>query len=138
MSFEPRTVPNTYEVNSNRKIRVLVLEDNKINQMLAVEMLGMIGIHEVHVVENGVEGLEKAGENEYDLIITDIRMPIMDGIEFTKNIRKEEKYRSTPIIALTANVKEEQIESYYRAGMNNCIMKPVDIVEFGRILKVYL
>ncbi|PKM94189.1 MAG: hypothetical protein CVU84_12055 [Firmicutes bacterium HGW-Firmicutes-1] len=138
MSHETKPIPNGNEMQSIKKTRVLVLEDNKINQMLAVEMLGMLGIHDVHVVENGLEGLEKAQENEYDLIVTDIKMPKMDGIEFAQNIREMDRYCNTPIIALTANVREDQIQSYYKVGINNCIMKPVDIVEFGKTLKKYL
>lgn len=137
MSYNP-TTRKADEGDMNSKTRVLVLEDNKINQILAVEMLGMLGIHDVHVVENGLEGLEKAGENEYDLIVTDIKMPKMDGLEFTENIRKMDKYKNVPIIALTANVSEDQIESYYKVGMNNCIMKPVDIVDFGKMIKSYI
>lgn len=136
-------IENTLSISSfdgkiERKIKVLLLEDNKINQMLAVEMLAMLGIHSVDVVENGFLGLEKAMVNLYDIIITDIKMPVMDGLEFTKNIRKIDQYKSIPIIALTANVQEEQVENYYKVGMNNCLMKPVNIIEFEKILVTYL
>lgn len=120
-----------------RNIKVLLLEDNKINQVLAVEMMAMLGISLVDVVENGFEGLERAMTNHYDLIVTDIIMPIMDGIEFTRKIRKCERYKEVPIIALTANVQEEQVEVYYKVGMNNYLMKPVDIMDFERVLELY-
>lgn len=123
---------------AERNINVLLLEDNIINQILAVEMLAMLGIHFVDVVENGYKGLEKAMSKQYDLIVTDIKMPIMDGIEFTKQIRKDDRYKAIPIIALTANAQEEQVEAYYKVGMNNCLMKPVDITDFERILGSYL
>jgi len=120
------------------KIKVLLLEDNKINQLLAVEMMAMLGIHLVDVVENGYEGLQKAMATQYDLIVTDIRMPIMDGIEFTQEIRKKNQYKTVPIIALTANVQEEQVKVYYSVGMNNCLMKPVNITDLQKVLELYL
>lgn len=119
-------------------IKVLLLEDNKINQVLAVEMMAMLGINLVDVAENGYEGLEKAKVNQYDLILTDVKMPVMDGIEFTKRIRMIEQYKSVPIIALTANMQQDQVEIYYGVGMNTCLMKPVDINDFERVIELYL
>ncbi len=126
------------EKSEGREIKVLLLEDNTVNQILAVEMLAMLGIHNVHVAENGIEGLKKIEIHKYDLIVTDIKMPYMDGIEFTLKVREMENYKNIPIIAMTSNVKEEQVISYYNAGMNNCLMKPVDIRTFKKILGGYI
>lgn len=108
-------------------LRVLLAEDNKINVMVAKEMLENAG-HQVVVANNGMDAVECFQANEFDLILMDIMMPEMDGLEATWIIRQMEREKSTPnipIIALTANVVREDQEKYMSAGMDDFISKPI-------------
>ena len=92
----------------------------------------------VEVAENGKEGLERHLESSYDLIFMDIQMPVMDGIEATKRIRKsEQEGKKTPIIALTAHALRGNREDYLSAGMNDYLSKPISLSDLERILKKY-
>jgi signal transduction histidine kinase/CheY-like chemotaxis protein len=97
--------------------RVLLAEDNSTNQRIATRLLEKVGLV-VDCVDNGLESVEKAGEG-YDLLIIDIQMPILDGVQATAEIRA--KGISTPIVAMTANVFEEDVEVYRNAGMEGII-----------------
>jgi two-component system, sensor histidine kinase and response regulator len=116
-----------------QSVRILLVEDNAINQKLATVMLTKGG-YQVDVADNGKEAVEKftVKSDEYDLIFMDIQMPEMDGYEATKTIRK--KGFGIPIIALTANAMKGEQEKCLDAGMNDYISKPIkrDIV-FGKI-----
>ena len=118
----------------------LLAEDNEINREIALEVLGAFGF-ELDVVENGQEAVKAFMMNEYNLVFMDIRMPIMDGLEATKEIRKIETQRlgpATPIIAMTANAMKEDREASKEAGMNGHIAKPLDIEEINRVLREIL
>jgi PAS domain S-box-containing protein len=119
-------------------IRILVAEDNDINQMLIIDILAMLGVHNVDMASNGYEILEFLKEKEYDILITDIQMPEMDGIVACKEIRNKKEYNDFPIVALTANVMKEQLEEYYKVGMNDYISKPLEVKEFVRTLNKFL
>lgn len=109
-----------------RGARILLVEDNEINQELALELLmgaGMI----VEIANHGQEALDMLKENRYDCILMDVQMPIMDGYEATREIRKLEKYRNLPIIAMTANAMASDKEDAIRSGMNDHISKPINI-----------
>ena len=110
-----------------RGTRILLAEDNEINQQIAVELLKAQGCR-VDVVSNGAYAVEKAAdpEAEYDLILMDIQMPVMDGLEASRRIRKINK--AVPIIAMTARSMKEEKEKCYEAGMNDHIAKPIDPV----------
>ena len=104
---------------------VLLVEDTLINQLIANELLTQAGMN-VDIANNGKEAVEMAGDKVYDIIVMDIQMPLMDGYEATKEIRKLEAYQQVPIIAMTANaLKEDKIRSH-EAGMNGHITKPLD------------
>ncbi len=106
--------------------RLLLVEDNKINQKLALVLLGKLG-YTVDLAENGVEALDAVGNNEYDLILMDMQMPVMGGIEATQKIRMLEGAKSqVPIVALTANAMEADMEACRSAGMNEVITKPIE------------
>lgn len=103
--------------------KALICEDSKINAHILSKILGGIGIVSEYA-ENGLEGLKLARENDYDVIFMDIRMPVMDGLTATTEIRKFDS--DTPIIALSANAYEEDIEKSIEAGMNAHLSKPFD------------
>lgn len=125
----------------NTKKRVLLAEDNEMNQLLAGEILQYIGF-DMELAQNGQEALdmvEREAPGYYDLVLMDIRMPIMDGYEATKRIRSMEEpgKRDIPILAMTANAFEEDKLEAKRAGMNGHISKPVDIEKLRKALMSY-
>lgn len=110
---------------------ILLVEDNELNQEIAVTILEEAGCI-VDVAENGAEAVEKVShslENPYEVILMDIQMPVMDGIEATKAIRamSDPHLAKVPIIAMTANVFEEDCQRVLSAGMNGHLGKPIDI-----------
>ena len=105
--------------------RVLLVEDNDINLELAIELLRDVGI-EPDFARNGLEGWEKVKENTYDCVLMDIQMPEMDGLTATRNIRQDERFRSLPILAMTAHAMKGEREKSLSAGMNDHITKPID------------
>jgi signal transduction histidine kinase/CheY-like chemotaxis protein/HPt (histidine-containing phosphotransfer) domain-containing protein len=113
-------------VSGMRKLRVLVAEDNSVNQLFIKLMLGRLG-HFVDVVANGAEAVEAVKRVPYDLILMDIQMPEMDGPTATKVIRQLDRPISRiPIIALTANAMLGQREEYLSAGMDDYVSKPIE------------
>ncbi len=110
--------------------RVLLVEDNKVNQRVAQKILQKMGF-QVTTAGNGVEGLERATQEQYALIFMDIQMPEMDGYEATRAIREGEKTsgRHQTIIAMTANAMSGDREHCLAAGMDDYISKPIKIVE---------
>jgi signal transduction histidine kinase/CheY-like chemotaxis protein len=104
--------------------RVLVVEDNAINREVVVELLAAVDLP-CDVAGDGLEALEKARAGGYDLILMDLQMPRMDGIEATRAIRTLPGYRDTPIVALTANAYSEDRRNSIAAGMNDFVAKPV-------------
>ncbi len=115
--------------------KVLMVEDNKTNQMLLEIMLEEFGI-EVQIAENGLEALQKVQKSSYDLILMDENMPIMNGIESSKQIRKLNI--NTPIVAVTANALKGDKEKYLESGMDDYLSKPIDAIEFQNILLKFL
>ncbi len=116
------SLPKTHSLD---KVRILFAEDNHINQEIVISLLEHTGII-IECVENGEEAVKALKENpdKYNVILMDIQMPVMDGIEATKIIRG---FSSVPIIALTANAFKEDVEICKAAGMNDHVMKPIDI-----------
>ncbi len=122
-------------------LRILVAEDNELNREIAVELLGAAGIR-ADTVENGLQAVRKMEQEEaghYDLVLMDIRMPVMDGLEATGNIRKLPDMRKAgvPIIAMTADAFEEDIQKCRNAGMDGYISKPIDINKMFEIIRLY-
>jgi len=110
----------------SRSLNVLLVEDNFLNQKVVIATLEKAG-HKVDLAENGKIGVEMYQENVYDLILMDIQMPIMDGIEATKNIRKLENENKRPaikIMAVTAFALERDKEQCLNAGMDEFLSKP--------------
>ncbi|MFH1739089.1 MAG: response regulator, partial [bacterium] len=108
-------------------LRILVAEDNKINQQVATGMISEILGHEVVIANNGREALDLLETEEYDLVFMDVQMPVMDGLEATAEIRKREQGtgRRIPVVAMTANVMKGDDERCLRAGMDDFVGKPI-------------
>lgn len=115
--------------------KVLLVEDNEINQLVAKQNLENFGL-EVHTAINGAIAVEKAKEENFDIIFMDLQMPIMDGFEASKRIRKFTF--DTPIIALSAAVMKEDLKMTQEAGMNEHLAKPIDIEKLKAVLIKYL
>jgi CheY-like chemotaxis protein len=92
--------------------------------------------YQVDIAENGQEAVDKCKINNYNLILMDIQMPIMDGVEATRQIRRGEN-KDTPIVAVTANNQEINLKTYFAAGMNDCLGKPVAIENLHSIVDQY-
>lgn len=117
--------------------KVLVAEDNPINQMVINAMLSKLGL-EVCLVEDGGLAVEQLELEAFDLILMDMHMPNLDGIEATKQIRRSQKWRGIPIIATTANVLPQDIALCYSAGMDDHLGKPLQINELRKALVRWL
>ena len=117
--------------------KILLVEDNELNAEIAEEILSRQGMY-VDIAENGkkcLELLDEKTEDYYDLILMDVQMPVMNGYEATRAIRKSDKqYAMIPIIAMTANAFEEDKEQAFQAGMNGHIAKPVDVKKVEEVL----
>jgi CheY-like chemotaxis protein len=116
--------PGLIDKNS-KTIKVLAVDDNEINLELLVRALTDAGIT-VDTAENGLEAVEKAEKTHYDMILMDHMMPVMDGIEAMHMIRRIEKYKTTPIIVITANAVGGQRDKYMKEGFDAYLTKPLD------------
>lgn len=116
---------------------ILLVEDNPINQEVAREVLLRAKLN-VDIAANGQIAIEKARSCKYDLVLMDLQMPVMDGVEATRSIRRLADWETVPIIAMTANAFAEDREQCHDAGMNDFISKPFDPDEFYRKLLSWL
>src|SRR6195256_69696 len=123
---------------SRGRLRILLAEDNRVNQVLAVRLLEKRG-HKVEVAGNGEEALEALDRQEFDLVLMDVQMPEMDGLQATVAIRKREMKsgRHIPIIAMTAHAMAGDKERCFEAGMDDYITKPILPEQLGDVLKRY-
>lgn len=120
--------------------RVLLVEDNKVNQMVAGALLKKRSI-DVTFANDGLEGLDKAKNNDFDLILMDIQMPKMGGIESMQLIKKHYKDQGrleTPVVALTANAMQGAAEEYFNEGMDDYLTKPINLEDLDRVLERFL
>jgi CheY-like chemotaxis protein len=122
-------------VTDGKKKIVLLIEDNKINQMITQKMLEKKGISCV-ILESGEEAIENAKNNQYDLILMDVHLPGISGTEATAAIRSFDT--KTPIIALTAISLNENKETLLSFGMNEVITKPFEPDFFYEVIHSYL
>ncbi len=117
--------------NSNGYRRILVAEDNKINQIVTKNLLDIIG-YDCIIVENGFNALQMVKKEDFDLVLMDLNMPYLNGIEATKRIREFDQ--TTPIIALTASELSEVQEQCMAIGMNDIINKPLNKNDLRNII----
>ncbi|MBS0362452.1 MAG: response regulator [Proteobacteria bacterium] len=125
-SVEPVTAGGSTKLTA---LKVLAAEDNKVNQALLLAMLQPLGV-DLRLASDGREALEQAGEERFDLILMDVQMPALNGVDATQAIRAQERAegrRPTPILALSANVMRHQIDAYLAAGMNGFVAKPIQM-----------
>jgi CheY-like chemotaxis protein len=118
-------------------IKILLAEDYKHSQIIVTRLLKKNSFENVVVVENGEEALENAKKQQFDLILMDMQMPVMNGFEATQNIRLLPGYKDTPIIALTAFAMKGDREKCLEAGATDYIPKPIDSKEFIEKVKYY-
>jgi CheY-like chemotaxis protein len=136
---EERSIPTAIEtIDEQREIalRVLAAEDNAINQLVLKTLLHQMGVEPL-VVENGQLAVAAWESGEWDVILMDIQMPVMDGLTATAQIRRRERELGrapTPIVALTANAMAHQVDQYIVAGMNGHVAKPIQAAELFEAL----
>jgi two-component system sensor histidine kinase/response regulator len=129
--IEPSAV--ALDVSLTRGARVLLVEDNEINREVALGQLEDAEM-EVDVAENGEMAVRMVQAKAYDLVLMDMQMPVMDGIEATRVIRSDQRFDALPIIAMTANAMAADRDKCLEAGMNDHIPKPIDAQELFRVL----
>jgi CheY-like chemotaxis protein len=120
--------------------KVLVAEDNEINQCIICDYLEDFGIT-VELAGNGLEAYEKiVSDNSFDLVLMDIKMPVMDGYEATRKIRAygQPYTDNIPIIAMTANAFAEDVKMAKQVGMNEHVSKPIEFDKFEDVIRNYL
>ncbi len=132
---------NATTANQNKPLyglRLLVVEDNPINQQVAQELLSGAGAR-VSLAENGNEGVQAVRDalEPFDLVLMDMQMPVMDGLQATRAIRKELGQSTLPIVAMTANAMPADREACFAAGMNDHVGKPFDITELVSLIARY-
>ncbi|MGY2439030.1 response regulator [Pseudomonas sp. SDO52101_S400] len=122
---------------SQRRGRVLLVEDNPVNQLVAKGMLGKLGC-EVVVAAHGAEALDQLEHHEFDLVLMDCNMPVMDGYEASRQIRQSGRWPHLPIVALTANAMSEERERCRAAGMSDYLAKPFRREELAALLDQWI
>ena len=116
-----------------RGARILLVEDNDINQQVARELLEDAGV-QVEVADNGEIALQRVQQRTYDLVFMDMQMPVMDGVTATRAIRELGSMATLPIVAMTANAMEQDRRKCLDAGMNDFLVKPIDPAQLTSIL----
>jgi two-component system cell cycle response regulator DivK len=116
--------------------KVLVVEDNPLNMELVLEILNGMNF-QAHYAVDGKEAVKMAQKETYDLILMDIDLPDMNGVEVARIIRTNPTYMNTPIIALTAYVMKGDRERFLASGFSDYVPKPVDVKEFMKLLDKY-
>jgi PAS domain S-box-containing protein len=128
-SAQSSTTATNYR--ANRTLHILIAEDNALNQQIVMATMAQFG-HTAEFSENGAEAIEALKGGRFDLILMDIRMPVMSGPDATRIIRQMDGDKSAiPIIALTADAMEEHKAKYFEAGMDDCVTKPINRAELA-------
>jgi CheY-like chemotaxis protein len=130
----PAEAPALAATRVDARLRVLAAEDNEVNRLVLTTLLSQAGVA-LTVASNGLEAVKAWRSADWDVILMDIQMPVMDGVEATREIRAQEQAEGrprTPIIALTANAMPHQRAEYAAAGMDEVVTKPLDV---GRLFR---
>ena len=120
-------------------LRILLAEDNPINQLVVRRPLEALG-HDVVVCENGVQAVTHRTSGDFDVVLMDVQMPVLDGLQAARRIREWEseiQAERVPILALTANSMREQVDECFEAGMDACLCKPFLPAELLRLIAVH-
>jgi CheY-like chemotaxis protein len=137
---EPQSQADDLVPAARRQPHVLLVEDNHINQVVALEFLALMGVH-ARLARNGIEALTACEQAAPDLVLMDIQMPGMDGLECARRIRslqREAKLPAFPILALTAHALDADVAASMDAGMDEHLTKPLDFVALRTRLQRWL
>ena len=129
----PQPIARTPRLDPGRALRVLVVDDHPINHEFAAEALRRLG-HAVTTASSGQEALALLEARAFDLVLMDVQMPEIDGLEATRRFRAMERGRHTPVVALTAHSGREERERCVAAGMNDVITKPVTTARLAAVI----
>lgn len=136
--YQAESLPDTSSQQiSTKKLRVLLVEDQPMNQIYIEDLLEGLD-HEVYIAQNGQEALKRLEVEDFDLILMDIRMPVMDGLTATRKIREEkvlEKNSRIPIIGLSAHANPDDVKTYLQSGMDDYLIKPVSPEDLYKALQ---
>ena len=127
------------EENKVGPLSILVAEDNIANQKVILQQLKLLG-YQADVVNDGKQAFTRCLEKEYACILTDCNMPVVDGYQFAKNVRQHEldTGKHVPIIAVTANAMEDDIDRCLAAGMEDYLTKPIDLFDLKKVLSTWI
>ena len=114
-------------------LKILLVEDNQVNQLVATSLLKKLG-HQVSQADNGRKALELLAVSDYDLVLMDCQMPVMDGYQATRKIRENPAWKDLPVIAMTANVMQGDRQDCIASGMNDYITKPYNRNELRAVI----
>ena len=117
--------------------RVLLVEDNEINQEVALGLLDGLGL-QVDVADNGQIALDLVQQHRYDLVLMDMQMPVLDGVEATRAIRRLPQLDAMPIVAMTANAMQQDLDRCRAAGMVDSVTKPIEPAQLRRVLRQWI
>jgi len=121
----PSSQPKSEKLNKLPPLRVLVAEDNLINQVVVRRLLEQNGCSSITIVPDGKQAVEAVQQGSYDLVLMDVQMPVMDGMEATTRLRKIFPVEDLPIIGVTAHAMPEDRKKFTVCGMNGCLAKPI-------------
>ncbi|RTL31710.1 MAG: response regulator [Burkholderiales bacterium] len=132
--YSPPSATDQAVMNKLKGLRVLLVEDNDINQLVAEGLLGEIAQVKLTMVANGQEALDTLQRQSFEMVLTDVQMPVMDGYETTRRIRANPAWAQLPIIAMTAHAMVRDRERCLAVGMNDYVSKPFDPNELFAVL----
>jgi CheY-like chemotaxis protein len=130
---ELESSPEKFQGNELQGKRVLLVEDNRVNQVLAGHVLKKLGIV-MDIANNGKEALNKLQLESYDLVLMDIQMPVMGGLEATRLIRQQSRFKSLPVVAMSAGVTLDEQEKCTSVGMDGFVGKPIDTAQLTNMM----
>jgi two-component system chemotaxis response regulator CheY len=121
---ETGTPPEQKEVMTMAGLKILVVDDSPTMRRIIIGQLNQAGFFDVGEAEDGMHGLEELERNSYNFVLTDWNMPHMDGLQFVKEVRTREKFKSLPILVVTTRNSKEDVVKAIKEGANNYVVKP--------------